>query len=117
MNRFDFLSGAPKTLIFEKNSNKTNLGGVFTLLFLLIVIIIIVAYIYDYCVNDKYLISYTYENIVFGLADEDKIEKRNKDINLNPMINFSIVLDDSSNPNNYELISGNNEEPIEFNKF
>ena len=32
MNKLDFLSGAPKTLIFEKNSNKTNFGGVWTLI-------------------------------------------------------------------------------------
>ena len=30
MNKLDFLSGAHKTLIFEKSSNKSNFGGVLT---------------------------------------------------------------------------------------
>ena len=53
MHRLDFLSGAPKTFIFEKSSNKTNLGGVFTLIYLIIVLIISLAYIVDYEVNPK----------------------------------------------------------------
>ena len=36
MNKLDFLSGAPKTLIFEKSSNKTNFGGVLTIIYLII---------------------------------------------------------------------------------
>ena len=53
MEKLDFLSGAPNTFIFEKNSNKTNLGGVFTLIYLIIVLIIFIAYIFDYEVNPK----------------------------------------------------------------
>ena len=36
MHGLDFLSGAPKTLIFEKGSNKTNFGGVLTIIYLII---------------------------------------------------------------------------------
>ena len=47
MQKLDFLSGAPKTFIFEKSSNKTNLGGVFTLIYLIIVLLIFLVYIYS----------------------------------------------------------------------
>ena len=54
MQKLDFLSGAPKTFIFEKSSNKTNLGGVFTLIYLIIVLLIFLVYIVDYELNQKY---------------------------------------------------------------
>ena len=59
MNKLDFLSGAPRTLIFEKKSNKTNLGGVWTLIYLIIVLLLIVVYMYDYKANPKYSVFYT----------------------------------------------------------
>ena len=61
MHKFDFLSGAPKTLIFERKSNKTNLGGVLTLIYLIIVLLIILGYIYDYSMTQLYTISYSYD--------------------------------------------------------
>ena len=36
MNGLDFLSKAPTNFIFEKKSNKTNLGAVLTLIYLII---------------------------------------------------------------------------------
>ena len=54
MNKLDFLSGAPKTLIFEKSSNKTNFGGVLTIIYLIILLIIIIIYMVNYAVNPKY---------------------------------------------------------------
>ena len=62
MNAFDFLSGPPQISIFEKSSNKTNLGGVLTLIYLIIFLIISIAYIYNYEVNPKYIVSYSYEH-------------------------------------------------------
>ena len=70
MHKFDFLSGAPKTLIFEKESNKTNLGGVLTLLYLIIVILIIAYYSFDYSANDKYSVSYRYEHQFIDIEDD-----------------------------------------------
>lgn len=61
MNKLDFLSKEPKALIFGKNSNKTNFGGVLTLIYLIIVLIIAIAYIYDFSKNKKYEINYTYD--------------------------------------------------------
>ena len=53
MQRLDFISGAPKTFIFQQESNKTNLGGLITILFFIAMIIIIYAYLHEYFVNDK----------------------------------------------------------------
>ena len=64
MQKLDFLSGAPKTFIFEKSSNKTNLGGVFTLIYLIIVLIISLAYIVDYEANPKYEAQFSSEHFL-----------------------------------------------------
>ena len=66
MHRFDIISGAPKTFIFQKNSNKTNLGGIFTILFIVMIFLIILSYLYEYFANDKYKVSYTYDEIFYG---------------------------------------------------
>ena len=62
MNVLDFISGSPRTFIFQKGSNKTNLGGVLTFIYLIILLVIIVAYLYDYFTHDKYDYSYFYTN-------------------------------------------------------
>ena len=54
MYKLDILSKAPNNFIFEKESNKTNLGRVITLIYLIIIIIITIVYICDYSINDKY---------------------------------------------------------------
>lgn len=61
MYRLDFLSTSPKTFIFNKLTNKTNLGGILTLIYSIIVIIIISAYLYDFFENISYSVSYTYK--------------------------------------------------------
>ena len=58
MKAIDFISGAPKTFIFQQGSNKTNLGGILTVLFILAIIVIIFAYLYEYIANEKYVVSY-----------------------------------------------------------
>jgi len=68
MNKFDFISGAPKTFIFQKDSNKNNLGGIFTFLFCIfciIILAIIYYYLYEYFENPKYKVSYSYEDEFF----------------------------------------------------
>ena len=66
MKRFDFISGAPKTFIFQKNTNKTNLGGIFTIFFIVMIFLIIFSYLYEYFANDKYKVSYIYDEIFYG---------------------------------------------------
>ena len=60
MKALDFISGAPKTFIFQQGSNKTNLGGILTVLFIIAIIVIIFAYLYEYIANEKYVVSYYY---------------------------------------------------------
>ena len=103
MHRLDFLSGAPKTFIFEKSSNKTNLGGVFTLIYLIIVLIISLAYIVDYVVNPKYEWQFSSEHI-YNNDIEYMINKR-KNEKLNPELSFHFELSDNKSEKNEFIIS------------
>ena len=89
MHRFDIISGAPKTFIFQKNSNKTNLGGIFTILFIVMAFLIIFSYLYEYFVNDKYNVSYTYDEKYYEYEDEDKIYNDDK---LYPKIDYHLYV-------------------------
>ena len=88
MQRFDIISGAPKTFIFQKNTNKTNLGGIFTILFIVMIFLIIFSYLYEYFVNDKYKVSYTYESELY----EDWDKAYNNDT-LYPKIDFNLYIE------------------------
>ena len=90
MQKLDFLSGAPKTFIFEKSSNKTNLGGVFTLIYLIIVLIIFLTYIFDYEVNPKYEAQFSSEH--FFNYDNEYRENKIKDEKSNPKLSFRFIL-------------------------
>ena len=89
MHRFDFLSGAPKTFIFQKDSNKTNLGGIFTIIFLLIILVIIYSYLYEYFSNPKYNISYYYHEEFY---DDDKLDEIFNDTNLYPELEYNLEI-------------------------
>ena len=65
MHGLDFISDSPRTYIFQKDSNKTNLGGVLGLVYIIIFILIAVAYILEYSLNEKF---------------EFKIKKKDKNI-------------------------------------
>ena len=54
MNALDFISDSPKVCIFQKSSNKTNLGGILTLIYLIILVLIIIAYLYNFFTYAKY---------------------------------------------------------------
>ena len=70
MNRLDFFSLSPSFYIFRSEANKTTLGGILFLIFMIIMIFISFAYIYDFAVNDKYEIecntiqTYAYNGVV-----------------------------------------------------
>ena len=59
MHFLDFVSESPRNFIFQKEANKTNLGGVISFLYLFILIIISSGYLYDYYKNDKYEVKYS----------------------------------------------------------
>ena len=116
MHRLDFLSGAPKTFIFEKSSNKTNLGGVFTLIYLIIVLIISLAYIVDYEANPKYEAQFSSEHF-FNYDEEYMINKR-KNEKLNPELSFSFGLDSETiNESEFIIIQGFKNESTRFLEF
>ena len=88
MHFLDFLSESPKLFIFQKESNKTNFGGVLFLIYIIIMLLISSTYIANYLLNDKY----TYEALTFYNHTEDikEIENMNNDIELNPFLNLSL---------------------------
>ena len=63
MHGFDFISDSPRTLIFQKSSNKTNFGGFLFLIYLLAILLIFIIYIIDYVQNDKYIIQ-SFEHLI-----------------------------------------------------
>ena len=116
MHRLDFLSGAPKTFIFEKSSNKTNLGGVFTLIYLIIVLIISLAYIVDYEVNPKYEAQFSSEH--FFNNDEEYMINKRKNKKLNPELSFSFGLDSETiNESEFIIIQGFKNDSYRFLEF
>ena len=94
MHSFDFFSESPNIFIFQKESNKTNFGGILFSLFTIIMFLISLAYILDYAINEKY----TYEALTFYNHTDDKAElkKMNDDKELNPLINVTISLKDDN---------------------
>jgi len=94
MHSFDFFSESPNIFIFQKESNKTNFGGILFSLFTIIMFLISLAYILDYAINEKY----TYEAVTFYNHTDDKAElkKMNDDKELNPLINVTISLKDDN---------------------
>ena len=89
MNILDLISDSPRTFIFEKKANKTNLGGVLTFLYFIILILIVAAYLYDYYNNDQFQFTYFYKNI----KDEDKVKYKEKN---NPEITFTFEIMDKT---------------------
>ena len=111
MYKLDFLSEAPKTLIFEKNSNKFNLGGVFSLILSLIVFFIAFSFIYDYATNIKYSVIYSYNEEY--LNDDDRLEKKLKDERYNPEITYKFEMESDINTSNFFILT-NEDEFINF---
>ena len=94
MRKLDFLSDSPKTFIFQKSSNKTTFGGFLAIIYILIILVIAFVYIYNYVVNDKYIISYiNYEKPMKNVAELGL----DKDPNYNPTIDFYFDLCDRHN--------------------
>ena len=81
LHRLDFFSNSPKNFIFQNTSNKTNLGGVLTLIYIILFIGIIVYYIIDYILKDDYSVEYSYnEEVLDNKEQSERIndEKYNK---------------------------------------
>ena len=112
MYKLDFLSEAPKTLIFEKNSNKSNFGGVFSLILTIIVLFIAFYFIYDYARNIKYSVIYYYNEEY--LNDDNKIEKKLDDERYNTEITYKFEMNSNINTSNFFIYMKNQNEFINF---
>ena len=89
LNKLDFLSPPPKAFIFQENSNKTNFGGVFSLIYFLIFIILSIYYISLYVLDDNYSLEYFfYEKIL----DTKQYIKKINDERYNPLFNMNVYL-------------------------
>ena len=95
MHSFDFLSNSPKNFIFHKNSNKTNLGGVLFIIYIIIILGISFAYLYDffsdYISNNKYVVQ---SSLIEEFVDDERAEELKAESETNPVLNFSIELYD-----------------------
>ena len=101
MHFLDFLSSSPKFFIFQKYTAKTNFGGILFLIYIIVMISISLAYIVNYAVNDKYtydikMIDNTTNNEPANIFYKDSpFELLNDDEELNPFINFSMIMSNS----------------------
>ena len=88
MHFLDIISDSPSAYIFQKSSNKKNLGGIFTLIYLIILLFIIVTYLFDYYTYEKYEYNEFYK---YFLNEKQREEKRN-DEHYNSPIGFSFEI-------------------------
>ena len=89
MHKFDLISGAPKTFIFERKSNKTNLGGFFTIVFIVIIIMIMNGYLYEFFANPKFRFTYAYDDFYY---QDEELEQVYNNRTLYPELTFHFEL-------------------------
>ena len=90
MHFLDFISDSPKLFIFQKESNKTNLGGIFFLIYLILVILIVAFYIHDYLEKEEFSFSYAF---IEDIVSQDEEERRLNSPEYNPILNISFDLE------------------------
>ena len=107
MHSFDFLSDSPKYFIFQKDSNKTNLGGILFILYMIVMIIIVTFYMFDYFYdiknNQKYEINASTIEEIITINNEEENNAFNVESETNPKLSFKIELYDYNN----EVLSDN----------
>ena len=99
LHKLDFLSPSPKTFIFHQNSNKTNLGGVLSLIYLLIFIILFIYYISLYALEDNYSIEFLFFEKFLGRKEYIKMMN---DERYNPLFDIKVYLFDGPWDENLE---------------
>ena len=85
MISFDFLSSPPHSFIFQRRANRSNFGGVLSLLYLVVFLIISSFYLVKYFNEDNYTIQYLYHE---RFITEEEILKRVESDRYNPKIHF-----------------------------
>ena len=89
MHPLDIITESPNLYILQKESNKSNFGGVLFLIYLAFIILVIVYYIIDYTQNPPYEIqSFSH----FNIKSEEEKKERIRNPLYNPEINFKLNL-------------------------
>ena len=97
MHPLDFLSESPKFFIFQKETNKTNFGGVLFLIYLIIIISITIYYYIEYINTDEYQVQY---KLLLNQNKKKEIDRINKKKKKNQNIAFSYYISQVSPVNN-----------------
>lgn len=97
MHCLDFISSPPQFFIFRKESNETNLGGVFFFIYIFIVILISIFYFDSNLQADKY--TFSSNDIEEISIFEDEIYERKKSSDFNPAFDFSFDLENYTRDN------------------
>ena len=100
MHSLDFISQSPPIFIFQKEANKTNLGGVLFLIYILLCLAIFLYYILNYLKNNKYEIQY---NLIYNNTFVEDVSAMLNNTTLNPKIKTRIALFDEK----HEFLSDN----------
>ena len=102
MHKFDLISGAPKTFIFERKSNKTNLGGFFTIVFIVIIIMIMNGYLYEFFANPKFRFTYAYDDFYY---QDEELEQVYNNRTLYPELTFHFELKSENIKKNIKILT------------
>ena len=101
MRYIDIISPSPENFIFQKNSNKTILGGMISLIYFVSILLIFLTY------GSLFFLNETYEITSFTsgerLLPKDQVKKLFESEKYNPTLNISFELLD----NNERLYPGN----------
>ena len=111
-NKLDLLSNAPKNFIFQNHSNKTNFGGVLTLVLLIIALIIFVYYLICFITEENYSLQFIrYENFI--VLKEAGIRMNDARYNLYIEFYFELIgADDYLMSDDYILLNESNDQII-----
>lgn len=86
---FDFFSSSPQNFIFQRRTNRTNFGGVLSIVYLLVSLIIFSFYFVSYYYEDNYSIQYIYQE---KFITNEEILKMVKSERYNPTYNICVSL-------------------------
>ena len=105
MRRIDFISQSPQLSIFKEGANKTILGGVLYLIYIIVLLLLAIIYIFDYFSNEKYEYDYTLVKGMLNeeIEDEDMISALHYDLDC-----WFLLGKDGANMNNHHIMGNQN---------
>lgn len=97
MRKFDIISPSPQTFIFQKESNKTNLGGLLSIIYFISFLLICLTYGSIFFLNDKYEI--TSFNSELRELNDDELKTFEQSLKYNPYLKIKFSLFDENYKN------------------